>query len=199
MTNEIKTHVPDPYNDDYSKTVFGFWVYILTDFILFGVFFATYAVLRKNTFGGPSGQELFHLPFNLAQSLILLTGSFFAGIGGASAHRKNPKTTILYFSLTFLLGVAFVCMVFSEFSRLVHMGSSWRESAFLSMYFTLVGVHSIHVLFGLLWTFIFLSIVFRDGLIPKMIKRLTCLRMFWQFLNFVWIFIFTFVYLMGVN
>lgn len=192
-------HSPDPFNDDYSKTVFGFWLFILTDFVLFGSLFAAFAVLRNSTFGGPSAQELFHLPFNLIQSLILLTASLFAGMAGASAHRKNSKTTIIYYLITFVLGVVFASMVFAEFSRIVTMGHTWKDSAYLSIYFTVVGTLLVHVLFGLLWILLFLSLIFRDGLTMLMIKRLTCLRMFWQFINFVWIFIFTFIYLMGVN
>ena len=190
---------PDPYHDSYSKTVFGFWIYILTDFILFGVLLATFAVLRNSTFGGPHPSELFHLPFNLIQTLILLTSSFTIALGGAYAHRKNKPATLITFLITFILGLAFILMEKSEFSRLIATGNSWQRSGYLSAYFTLLGTHALHMLFALLWVIVLMVPVVREGLTPVGIKRITCLRMFWQFLNIVWIFIFTIVYLLGVK
>lgn len=190
---------PDAYHDTYSRTVFGFWVFLLTDFILFGCLFATYEVLRYSTFGGPSAVDLTHPPFVLIQTLVLLCASFLVGLGGASAHRKNRALTILFFVLTFCFGVAFLAMEGAECSRLVEAGASWKRSANLSIFFTLIGTHAIHVLFGLLWIVVLLIPVFREGLKFVSIQRLTCLRMLWQFLNIIWIFIFTFVYLMGLK
>ncbi|MBI2811726.1 MAG: cytochrome c oxidase subunit 3 [Candidatus Melainabacteria bacterium] len=188
---------PDPYHDAYSRSVFGFWVYLLTDFILFGSLFATYAVLHNNTFGGPPASELFHLHYALAETFVLLTCSFVVGLAGAAAHRRDKKLTISLFAATFVLGIIFMGMEISEMSRLIESGNSWQRSAFLSSYFTLVGTHGVHILFGLLWIPILLFPVLREGLTAVSIRRLTCLRMFWQFLNIVWIFIFSFVYLMG--
>jgi len=190
---------PDPHHDTYSNTVFGFWVYLLTDFMLFGALFATYAVLKNNTFGGPPAKDLFHLPFVFIETLILLLCSFFSGLGGASAHRKKKNRTIILFGLTFLAGVVFMVMEFHDFNRLIDSGNSWQRSGFLSAYFTLVGTHSLHVILGLLWIIVILLPVFWSGLTPVNIKRLSCLRIFWQFLNVVWVFIFSIVYLMGVN
>ncbi len=190
---------PDIHHDIYSRTVFGFWIYLLTDFVLFGVLFASYAVLHKSTFGGPNAKDLFHMLFTLIQTLILLVSSFTVGLAGASAHRRDKKKTIIFFLLSFLLGIAFLCLQCMEFTHLISRGNSWEKSAFLSAFFTLVGTHSVHVLFGLLWMIVLIIPVFKYGTTQVGIRRLTCLRMFWQFLNIIWIFIFTFVYLMGVN
>lgn len=188
---------PDTHHDIYSKTVFGFWIYLLTDFVLFAALFATYAVLQGNTFGGPSGHELFHLPIILTQTLILLTSGFISGIAGVCAHRKNKTWTILFFALTALLGIIFLGMKFLEFNRLIIGGNDWTKSAFLSIFFTLVGTHAIHVVFAILWTLVLIPLVFFQGITNVVLRRMTCLKMFWQFLNIIWIFIFTLVYLLG--
>lgn len=189
---------PDPHHDTYSRTIFGFWVYLMTDFVLFGAIFATYAVLKDSTFGGPAAKDLFYLPFTLIQTLVLLLGSLTAGLGGASAHRKNKKATLLFFSLTFLIGAIFMGMMLAEFSHLHRAGHGWNQSAFLSAYFTLVGTLGVHVLFGLVWILVLLVPVWREGISHVSLRRLTCLRMFWQFVNIVWMLIFSFVYLLGV-
>jgi cytochrome o ubiquinol oxidase subunit 3 len=180
-----------------SKTLFGFWVYLLTDFMFFATLFATFIVLQKSTFGGPSGKELFHLPFTLVQTLILLMSAFTSGLASVTANRKEKKSTIIFFALTFLLGATFMGMEFSEFSTLLSAGHGWQKSAFLSMYYTLVGTHGVHVLIGLLWTLLLLIPVWREGLTATSMRRLFCLTMFWQFLNVIWIFIFALVYLLG--
>jgi cytochrome o ubiquinol oxidase subunit 3 len=190
---------PDAYHDIYSRTTFGIWMYLLSDFILFGTLFATYVVLRNNVFGGPTARDLFDLRSALIQTLILITASFTVGIAGASAHRRNKHLTISLFTLTFLLGIAFMWMELAEFSRLVGEGNSWKISAFLSAYFTVVGTFGIHMIFALLWVPILIIPVWKEGLTPVSIRRLTCLKIFWQFLSIIWIFIFSFIYLLGVK
>lgn len=181
-----------------EKTVFGFWVYLMTDCILFGTLFATYVVLRNNTFGGPSGRDLFNLNFVLGETLILLISSFTCGLAMLAAHANNRKKVFGWIGMSFLLGIAFLTMELKEFIHLVHQGNSWQKSGFLSAFFTLVGTHGLHITVGLLWMiFLVAEIVFK-GLIAVTLKRLTCLSMFWHFLDVVWIFIFTIVYLMGV-
>ena len=187
---------PDTHHDVYSKTVFGFWLYLLTDFVLFGVLFAVYIVLKNSTFGGPSAQELFNLPLRFGQTLILLTSSYMIALGGAFAHRNDRKKTVVFFCLAFLLGLAFMVMMQNEFSVLTNAGNDMAQSAFLSAFFTLVGTFAIHMLFALLWVIVLIVPVCYKGLNAVCIKRLTCLRMFWQFLNIVWIFIFSIVYLL---
>lgn len=180
-----------------SKTVFGFWVYLMTDCILFATLFATFAVLQNNTFGGPSGKELFSLPLVLTETLILLTSSFTAGLATLAAHRRNKKQVLIFFGATFVLGAAFLALEISEFVQLAHEGNSWRRSGFLSAFFTLVGTHGVHISAGLLWMVIMAVQVMRRGLGAINVKRLTLLALFWHFLDIVWIFIFTIVYLMG--
>ena len=190
---------PDPHQDNYSRTTFGFWVYIMSDFILFGALFAAYIVLMDSTFGGPSAKELFHLPFAFVQTCILLLCALTAGLGGASRPPQGQKQNdALSFAITFLLGCAFMGMESSDFSRLASAGNGWDQSAFLSAYFTIIATHGIHVLFGLLWIIVLLIPVWRERSISHAsLRRLTCLRMFWQFLNIVWALIFSFVYLIG--
>ncbi len=190
---------PDPHHDVYSKTIFGFWIYLLTDFVLFGILFATYAVLQDSTFQGPSAKDLFNPSYNLVQTLILLTSSLTVAFGGAFAHRRKKGMTIVFFVLTFILGLIFADMQYHEFSHVIQLGYSWKTSAFLSAYFTLVFTHTIHILVGLLWIIVLIIPVCVYKVTNESVKRLTCMRMFWQFLNIVWIFIFTMIYLLGVK
>ncbi len=180
-----------------DKSLFGFWIYLMTDLIMFAVFFATYAVLHGNTFGGPSAKELFSLPFALTETIILLTSSFTCGLGILFARDNDKQKTLLFFFLTFLLGIAFLGMELVEFSSLLHEGHGFGESAFLSSFFTLVGAHGLHIASGLIWLGILLVFVVKRGLTPSMLRKLTLLSIFWHFLDLVWIFIFTIVYLMG--
>lgn len=189
---------PDPHHDTYTKTVFGFWLYLLTDFMLFAALFATYAVLSKSTFGGPTARDLFNLSFVFVQTFILLTCSLSSGLASTAAHRKEKNWTALYFGITFLLGIVFLVMEISDFHRLSSAGNGWNQSAFLSAYFTLLGIHTLHIVFAILWIPILLILLWREKEISLMsMRRIACLKMFWQFLNIVWIFIFTIVYLLG--
>lgn len=180
-----------------SKVAFGFWVYIMTDCVLFASLFATFAVLKNSTFGGPSGQDLFSLPFVLTETLILLTSSFTCGLAILAARKNDRQQVLTWFAITFLLGVAFLALELTEFRHLVAEGNSWRRSGFLSAFFTLVGTHGLHITSGLLWMAIMMIRVAKNGLKGAAIKQLTLLSMFWHFLDIVWIFIFTIVYLVG--
>jgi cytochrome o ubiquinol oxidase subunit 3 len=180
-----------------EKTIFGFWVYLMTDCVLFASLFASFAVLRNNTYGGPSGSSLFSLPFVLTETLLLLTSSFTCGLAILAAHKGKKTAVLALFSITFLLGLAFLGLELREFSHLYSEGNSWRRSGFLSAFFTLVGTHGTHITFGLLWMGIMLYKVQRFGLTNLNLKRLTMLSLFWHFLDIVWIFIFTIVYLLG--
>ena len=181
-----------------SMTYLGFWIYLMTDCILFATLFATYAVLHGNTFGGPSAKDLFELPYALAQTMLLLASSFTSGIAMLQQYLNNKKWVMGWFGVTFLLGVAFLVLELNEFHHFSQSGNNWERSAFLSSYFTLVATHGLHITTGLLWMIVLLVPVFRHGLTHVSLKRLTCLRLFWHFLDVVWIFIFTIVYLMGV-
>lgn len=198
MTQPSLTVHSDAHLEVTHRTLFGFWVYLMTDCILFATLFATYAVLHDNTFGGPSGRDLFSPPFALAETLLLLCSSFTCGIAMLDIQPAHKKRLLGWFGLTFLLGVAFLTLELTEFTRFVQEGHSWERSAFLTSFFTLVATHGLHISMGLLWMLVLLVPVWRHGLTPVSIKRLTCLRFFWHFLDVVWIFIFTIVYLMGV-
>lgn len=185
-------------NDNDSKTVFGFWLYLMTDCVLFASLFATFAVLRNNTAGGPAGNEIFSLPFVLTETLVLLTSSFTAGLGWLSARRGDRRATMLWFGITMLLGIFFLSLEVSEFHKLYVEGNSWRRSGFLSAFFTLVGTHGLHITSGLIWMAVMLARLAKGRLDAVVVRRLTMLSLFWHFLDVIWIFIFTIVYLMGV-
>lgn len=179
------------------KTTIGFWVYIMTDCVLFASLFATYAVLHGNTNGGPGGRDLFNLSSVLAETLILLTSSYACGIGIIAAKRKQRSMAIAFLALTGLLGLAFLGLELSEFHQLAAEGNNWQRSGFLSAFFTLVGTHGLHITVGLLWLVVLLKQVASRGLTAMTIRRLTLFSIFWHFLDLVWIFIFTIVYLSG--
>jgi cytochrome o ubiquinol oxidase subunit III len=181
-----------------ERTYFGFWIYLMTDLIMFSVLFAAYAVLRTSTHGGPGPEELFSLPLALSETLLLLTSSFTCGLGVLSAARRNKRNTLLFFGVTFLLGIAFLWLELTEFSQLIAEGNGFARSAFLSSFFALVGTHGLHILSGLLWMVVTFVYLLRRGMTDSIIRKLTLLGVFWHFLDVVWIFIFTIVYLMGV-
>ena len=181
-----------------SKSLLGFWVYLMTDCVLFASLFATFVVLKGNTFGGPDGEIIFKLPFVLAETLILLTSSFVCGLGLLAARSGQQKRVLVCFGLTFLLGAAFLTLELTEFRHLVMEGDSWRRSGFLSAFFTLVGTHGLHITIGLFWMINMMRQVGSRGLTTPVVRRLTMLAMFWHFLDIIWIFIFTIVYLMGI-
>ncbi len=180
-----------------SKTLFGFWVYIMTDCVLFVTLFATFAVLRNSTFGGPGGGQLFSLPFVLTETLLLLTSSFSCGLSILSLQKRNKKQVLFWLAVTFLLGLAFLILEVSEFRHLAIEGNSWRRSAFLSSFFTLVGTHGAHIATGLIWMTVLGAQISSRGLSVNTARRLTIFSLFWHFLDIIWIFIFTIVYLAG--
>jgi cytochrome o ubiquinol oxidase subunit 3 len=182
-----------------TKAVFGFWVYLMTDCVLFASLFATFVVLRNNTFGGPAGNELFSLQFVLIETLALLTSSFTAGLGLLAARRHDKQQVLVWFGVTMLLGLFFLTMELSEFHKLYLEGDSWRRSGFLSAFFTLVGTHGAHNTSGMIWMAVLLVRVAKTGVRGAMLKRLTMLSLFWHFLDIIWIFIFTVVYLFGAS
>lgn len=180
-----------------NKTLFGFWVYLMTDIVLFATLFATFLVLRDSTAGGPAGSEIFSMPFVLAETLILLTSSFTAGLAMLAAHNKDRLRTLGLFGLTFILGTMFLALELSEFHNLADESLSWQASGFMSAFFTLVGTHGLHITFGLIWMATLMTKLYRSGFGSSTIKRLTMLSLFWHFLDIIWIFIFTIVYLLG--
>jgi len=188
-------NIEHTHGDD--KHVFGFWVYLMTDLIIFGVLFATYVVLRENTFGGPSARDIFSLNGALVDTLILLTSSFTCGLATLAAQKGKIKQVIGWLATTFILGGTFLTLELSEFSRLVADGNSWQRNAFLSSFFTLVSTHGLHIAVGLLWILVAIVQIKLRGLTPEINSKLSRFTLFWHFLDIVWIFIFTVVYLMG--
>jgi cytochrome o ubiquinol oxidase subunit 3 len=180
-----------------SQTIFGFWVYLMTDCVLFASLFATFVVLRNNVYDGPQGAQIFSLPFVLTETIILLTSSFSAGLAILVARRGERQQALAWLGLTFVLGAAFLTLEIREFAHLVNEGNSWRRSGFLSAFFTLVSTHGAHITSGLVWMGVVWANIYRRGINPINIRRLTILSLFWHFLDIVWIFIFTIVYLMG--
>jgi cytochrome o ubiquinol oxidase subunit III len=180
-----------------EKTAIGFWLYLMTDCVLFASLFAVYVVLRHNTFGGPGGADLFKLPYVLTETFVLLTSSFTCGLAMLAAQRHSKREVVCWLGITFLLGTTFLGLELHEFHAMVLEGNSWRRSGFLSAYFTLVGTHGTHITFGLIWMAVLAVYVWKKGLTQSTRKRLMLLSLFWHFLDVIWIFIFTIVYLYG--
>jgi len=185
------------HHDAASTKVFGFWIYIMSDCILFATLFATYAVVGRNYAGGPTGAMLFHLPDVLIETFCLLTSSFTYGLAMLAVRRGSRNVVLGWLGITFLLGASFVGMEVNEFYHLIIAGHGPGQSAFLSAFFTLVSTHGLHVSIGLLWMAIMGVQVATKGLNTANNTRLMNLSLFWHFLDIVWICVFTFVYLMG--
>lgn len=181
----------------HSRKSFGFWVYLMTDCILFATLFATFAVLQSATAGGPSGAELFDMPFVLVETMLLLASSFTVGLAVLGADSGYKKQTIAWLVATFLLGASFLAMELWEFNHLIAEGAGWQTSAFLSSYFVLVGTHGLHIAVGLIWMAVIIFRLFQRNFKETDIRRLSLLGLFWHFLDVIWIFIFSFVYLIG--
>lgn len=196
MANSLEAVMP--IHQESTKSILGFWIYLMTDCVLFASLFATFAVLRNATYGGPSGKELFSLPYVLAETLILLTSSFSCGLALLAARRRAKTAAMALLALTFVLGLAFLTLEIKEFRHLASEGNSWRRSGFLSAFFTLVGTHGLHITSGLIWLAVLSSRIRKTGFDPISLKRLTLFSLFWHFLDVIWIFIFTIVYLLGV-
>lgn len=197
MSTAKEAHLLEEHLAD-EKTHFGFWVYLMTDCVLFATLFATYIVLHRNTAGGPSTMDIFDLPMVLTETVILLLSSFVCGLAVLAAHNQQKTQVIVWYSITFILGAIFLAMELKEFSHLIAEGYSWQRSGFLSGFFTLVATHGLHIAAGLIWILVMIWQVLKKGLTRNTVRRLSILGMFWHFLDVVWIFIFTIVYLMGV-
>lgn len=181
-----------------SNVSLGFWIYLMTDGMLFASLFATFMVLRNNVAGNVSGAEIFSLPFVLTETILLLTSSFTCGLALLYAHRNKVSAALKLLTLTGLLGLGFLGMEIHEFSALISEGHSWSNSAFLSSFFGLVGTHGLHITVGLIWLRSLWSLISRKGFTKRSLQNLTLFSLFWHFLDIIWICIFTIVYLVGV-
>ena len=178
---------------------YGFWIFLLSDIILFSGLFAAYAVQATSTARGPTGQELFDLNTVFIETMALLVSSYTAGLMMLSAEWQHQTRFYIFAVLTFVLGAAFVGIEINEFAGMVHEGAGPSRSAFLSAFFTLVGTHGAHVTTGLLWLCYMVAQVAVKGLRPVILQRLLCFSLFWHALDIVWVGVFTLVYLFGVR
>jgi cytochrome o ubiquinol oxidase subunit 3 len=192
----VQSH--EGHHDLESLRLMGFWIFLITDCILFGTLFATYIVLHGNTAGGPSAGELFQMPGVIAETFILLTSSFTSGLAVLSMNRGNRKGLIGWLAVTALLGASFITLEVTEFVKMVHEGATIGTSAFLSGFYTLVGTHGLHVSLGLVWMTALMIQLGRHGITPVTRRKVGIISLYWHFLDVVWIFVFTIVYMMGV-
>ncbi len=181
-----------------GSTMLGFWIYLMSDCLIFAMLFATYGVLGTSYAGGPGPKELFDLPLVALNTSMLLFSSITYGFAMLAMNDGKQGATQGWLAITGLFGLAFLGIELYEFSHLIHENAGPTRSAFLSSFFTLVGTHGLHVTFGLIWLVVLMVQVQVKGLIPANTRRLMCLSLFWHFLDVIWIGVFTFVYLMGM-
>ncbi|MFE0755374.1 cytochrome o ubiquinol oxidase subunit III [Inquilinus sp. NPDC058860] len=190
-------HVEEEHEHSGGSTMLGFWIYLMSDCLIFAVLFACYGVLGRSYAAGPSGADLFDLPLVAVNTSMLLLSSITCGFAMLEMERNRKGATLFWLAVTALFGVAFVGLELYEFAHLIHEGAGPWRSAFLSSFFTLVGTHGLHVTVGIVWMVTMMVQVAQHGLIPDNKRRLMCLSLFWHFLDVIWIGVFTFVYLMG--
>ena len=186
-----------PHPEGYSTSL-GFWIYLMSDCLIFAILFATYGVLGGNYAAGPAPKDLFDLSLVAVNTTMLLLSSITYGFAMLTMQQNRIGQTQMWLAITGLFGLAFIGIELSEFAHMIHEGATPQRSAFLSSFFTLVATHGLHVTFGLVWLVTLMTQVARFGLIEANRRRLMCLSMFWHFLDVVWIGVFTFVYLMGM-
>lgn len=197
VMSQVVTHeMANPTSDADDRAMFGFWLYIMTDLLMFGVLFAVFSVLRNSTDGGPGAVDLLSMELALLNTFILLTSSFTIGLGLLAAWQKRKRQALTWLGVTFALGLAFLSIEMFEFYELVHAGHTMQSNAFMSSFFTLLGSHGLHILSGLVWIAAIYIFVVKRGLTRSNVRKIALLSLFWHFLDIVWIFIFSVVYLM---
>ncbi|GGA25660.1 cytochrome o ubiquinol oxidase subunit III [Dyella nitratireducens] len=193
----LRFHVAEDHHPE-NATLLGFWLYLMSDCLIFACLFATYGVLGREYAGGPSAKEVLELPIVAVNTTLLLLSSITYGFAVLEMQLNRRGPMMAWLIVTWLLGAGFIGLELTEFTHLVSIGAGPGRSAFLSSFFTLVGTHGLHVTSGLIWMIVLLVQVGKKGLIPANKRRLMCLSMFWHFLDVVWVGVFSFVYLMGV-
>ncbi|OYR23587.1 cytochrome o ubiquinol oxidase subunit III [Brucella pseudogrignonensis] len=188
----VEDHHPE------NSTMLGFWLYLMSDCLIFAVLFATYGVLGRNYAAGPAPADLFDLNLVAINTAMLLLSSITYGFAMLQMQRDEKTATLFWLAITGIFGAIFLAIEVYEFSHLIREGAGPGRSAFLSSFFTLVGTHGLHVTFGIIWLITLMLQVTRHGLIVENRRRLMCLSMFWHFLDVIWIGVFSFVYLLGV-
>jgi cytochrome o ubiquinol oxidase subunit 3 len=195
--DNLRFHVPGEHHVQ-NSTLLGFWLYLMSDCLIFAALFAVYGVLGRSYAAGPSGADLFDLPLVALNTSMLLLSSITYGFAMLEMQKKKLNGTLVWLGITGLLGCVFIGLELYEFAHLIHEGAGPQRSAFLSAFFALVGTHGLHVSFGIVWLVVLMVQLKQRGLVGENRRRLMCLSMFWHFLDVVWIGVFTFVYLMGV-
>ena len=208
MASAVKTLAPgeevvfhlkeEPHHPEGSSTMLGFWLYLMSDCLIFAMLFAVYAVIGGNYAAGPAPKDLFDLPLVALNTSMLLLSSITYGFAMLAMVRKNVAQTLIWLAITGVFGLCFLGIELYEFAHLIHEGATPQRSGFLSAFFTLVGTHGLHVTFGCIWLVTLMIQVWQKGLIPANKRRLMCLSLFWHFLDVIWIGVFTFVYLFGM-
>ncbi|MDE2489140.1 MAG: cytochrome o ubiquinol oxidase subunit III [Alphaproteobacteria bacterium] len=190
-------HLTEEHHPE-NSTLLGFWIYLMSDCLIFACLFATYGVLGRNYAGGPTGAQVFELPMVAVNTALLLFSSITYGMAMVASQENKVRETLGWLAVTGLLGCGFLGLELKEFAHLIADGAGPQRSAFLSSFFTLVGTHGLHVTFGVIWLVTLMTQVARKGLTETTRRRLMCLSLFWHFLDVIWIGVFSFVYLMGV-
>ena len=199
QTAEPVFHLIDEHeHPEGASTMLGFWLYLMSDCLIFAILFATYGVLGGNYAAGPAPKDLFDLKLVALNTTMLLLSSITYGFAMLTMEKSQVRATQAWLAITGLFGLAFIGIEMTEFAHMIHEGATPQRSAFLSSFFTLVGTHGLHVTCGLIWLVTLMTQVARFGLIEANRRRLMCLSMFWHFLDVVWIGVFTFVYLLGM-
>lgn len=196
-THAVDNHAAHHGEDGESLRIFGFWLFLATDLILFACLFATYLVLQTHTDGGPTARQLFDVPGYTAETFILLTSSFTGGLATYEVRNGNSRRLMIWLTITILLGLSFVGLELREFVTYAMHGATMQRSAFLSAFFTLVGTHGSHVSLGIIWMIGILVQIYRRGITPVTARKVYVVGLYWHFLDVVWVFIFTVVYLTG--
>jgi len=186
------------HHDLESMKQFGFWLFMITDVILFSTLFATFVVLRNNVAGGPVGADLIEINGIVISTFILLTSSFTSGLALLSMNKGNKQGLILWLAISALLGASFLYLEVSEFMHLVHEGATIGTSAYWSAFFTLVGAHGLHVTLGIVWIAAVIFQIAKRGITPVTKRKVNIISLYWHFLDVIWIFVFSIVYLMEV-
>ncbi len=191
--------IPVEYStEDGALKIFGFWIFLATDLILFACLFSMYQILHLNTAGGPMEQDLYNVPEFTAETLILLVSSFTCGLATQEMRKGHRGALMAWLIVTILLGLSFIFLEVREFVDYVGRGATMQRSAFLSSFFTLVGTHGCHVSLGILWMLSILYQLWRYGIQAVTARKVFIVGLYWHFLDVVWVFIFTVVYLQGV-
>ncbi|MGG3563984.1 cytochrome aa3 quinol oxidase subunit III [Neobacillus rhizosphaerae] len=196
MSANVNTALPLEYQTEQNRmNILGFWIFLGAEIVLFGTLFAVFSVLNTRYAGGPTPKDLFEIKDVMVETILLLTSSFTMGLAIFEMRRHNRNGLLLWFIITLLLGAGFVFMEITEFIHYVHEGATMQTSAFLSSFFVLLGTHGLHVSMGIGWATMVIIQIFQRGLTPVTARKTFIIGLYWHFLDVVWIFIFTFVYL----